>query len=83
MRRLALRSAQVLVDFLVLSLALVIAFAARFDGRLDDEMLKRLVFALPYVVGFQYLVLLGFGCRGSRGRTSACVRFASLPWRSV
>ncbi len=61
MRRLALRTAQVLVDFAVLALALTLAFAARFDGRLDDEMLKRLVFALPYVVGFQYLVLLAFG----------------------
>ncbi|MFO0569281.1 MAG: nucleoside-diphosphate sugar epimerase/dehydratase [Polyangiaceae bacterium] len=61
MRRIALRSTQVLVDFGVLSLALALAFAARFDARLDDEMQKRLVFALPYVVGFQYVVLLGFG----------------------
>jgi FlaA1/EpsC-like NDP-sugar epimerase len=61
MRRLALRTTQVLVDLAVLALALVFAFAARFDGQVESEMLKRLVFALPYVVGFQYLVLLGFG----------------------
>jgi len=61
MRRLAVRTTQVIIDFAVLSLALMFAFAARFDGRLDDEMLKRLVFALPYVVGFQYVVLLVFG----------------------
>ncbi len=61
MRRLALRTTQVLIDFAILAFALSVAFAARFDGRLDDEMLKRLVFVLPYVVGFQYLVLLGFG----------------------
>lgn len=61
MRRLALRTSQVLVDFGVLTLALVLAFAARFDGRLPDEALRRLVFLTPYVVGFQYLVLLAFG----------------------
>lgn len=61
MRRLALRTTQVVVDFAVLSLALVLAFAARFDASLDDEMQKRLVFALPYIVGFQYVTLLAFG----------------------
>lgn len=61
MKRIALRTSQVLVDLGVLAAALLFAFAARFDGRLSDDTLKRLLFVMPYVVGFQYLVLLGFG----------------------
>jgi len=61
MRRLALRTTQVLIDLAVLALALSAAFAVRFDGNLDGDMQKRLVLTLPYIVGFQYLVLLAFG----------------------
>ena len=46
-----------LVDGLVLVLAFVTAFMVRFDGVLPEQMLKRMVFLLPYVVVFRYLTL--------------------------
>jgi len=61
MRKLALRTSQVLVDLAVLGAAFALAFAARFDGDLQADMWRRLVFAAPYVVALQYLVLFVFG----------------------
>lgn len=61
MRKLALRSTQVLIDFAVLSIAFGLAFIFRFDGWPPPLVAKQLVLLLPYVVGFQYLWLLGFG----------------------
>ena len=61
MTRLALRTAQHLLDVLVLVLAFTVAFYARFDGALPDHMLKRLLFLAPYVAGLQFLVLYTMG----------------------
>src|SRR5690606_29164384 len=55
------RSTQIAVDFAVLSLALWAAFFLRFEGVPPSLHLERLVFVWPYVVGFQYAVLAGFG----------------------
>jgi len=41
----------------VLAIAFSLAFLIRFDGQLPLQMTKRLLFTLPYVVLFQYLVL--------------------------
>lgn len=49
-----------IVDICVLSLAYWLAFAVRFDWDLPHQMLKRLLFTWPYVVAFQYSVLLFF-----------------------
>lgn len=61
MRTFAVRSAQVLVDLLVLAVAFGVAFLARFDGVPPLEMTKRLLFLWPYVVGFQYGLLVAWG----------------------
>ena len=61
MQRYALRTAQIVIDLLVLSAAYGLAFLVRFDGELPLQMLKRLTFTLPYVVLFQYVVLSAFG----------------------
>ncbi len=60
-RRLASRTAQHLVDIIVLSVAFALAFAIRFDGDLPQQMLKRFLFLWPYVVVLQFTVLLIFG----------------------
>ncbi|MDP1921630.1 MAG: nucleoside-diphosphate sugar epimerase/dehydratase [Myxococcales bacterium] len=61
MRNLVTRSTQVLFDLLVLSAALFVAFLVRFEGELPLQMLKRLLFLWPYVVAFEYAVLVAFG----------------------
>jgi FlaA1/EpsC-like NDP-sugar epimerase len=61
MSRFLHRSTQIAIDFAVLSLALWAAFFLRFEGVPPALHLKRLVFVWPYVVGFQYAVLAGFG----------------------
>lgn len=57
------RLSQALIDLLVLSLAFWVAFLLRFDGDMPPIMFKRLVFALPYVVALEFLVLTGLGVR--------------------
>ena len=61
MYRLESRTTQRLIDFAVLSFAYWLAFLARFDGDIPYFFLKRSGFLWPYVVGFQYLVLVAFG----------------------
>jgi FlaA1/EpsC-like NDP-sugar epimerase len=61
MSRIVLRTGQHLLDVLVLVLAFAMAFLLRFDGLLPHQMLKRLLFLLPYVVGLQFAVLYAFG----------------------
>jgi FlaA1/EpsC-like NDP-sugar epimerase len=48
-------------DLTILTLAYWIAFVLRFDGNVPHQMLKRLAFTWPYVIGIQYLSLLLFG----------------------
>ena len=55
------RTTQRLIDLAVLSLAFWLAFLIRFGWDLPLEFWKRLMFTWPYVVGFQYFVLVGFG----------------------
>ncbi|MDP7112609.1 MAG: hypothetical protein QGH45_11635, partial [Myxococcota bacterium] len=55
------RTAQVIVDLSVLSLAYFIAFALRLEFDLKDHMVKLLFFTWPYVILFQYLVMSSFG----------------------
>ena len=59
--RLANRTAQHLVDLLVLSVAYVASFQLRFEGRVPVEMVRTLATTLPYVVALQYGLLLAFG----------------------
>ena len=61
MKRLVNRTSQSLIDLLVLSLAFWAAFFIRFEGDLPFDLWKRLMFTWPYVVGFQYSVLVAFG----------------------
>lgn len=60
-RTIVLRTTQVAIDVVALSLSLWLAFLFRFEGRIPDEMLRRLLIQWPYVVGLQYglLVMLG------------------------
>ena len=61
MVRYARKSTQVLIDLVVLSLALWIAFAVRFEGEIPTPMLHRLLVVWPAVVALQYGVLAWFG----------------------
>jgi FlaA1/EpsC-like NDP-sugar epimerase len=61
MSRLVLRTGQHLLDIVVLALAFAVAFLLRFDGMPPHQMVKRLLFLLPYVVGLQFAVLYAFG----------------------
>ena len=61
MIRIVARTSQALIDLAVLSMAFWLAFLLRLEGDLPLFMLKRLVFTWPYVVAFQYFVLVAFG----------------------
>ncbi len=77
MQRLALRSTQVLIDLAVLAAAFALAFLARFDGALPHPAFKQFMLLLPYVVAFQYGMLVLFGV------TNFAWRYVSLRevWR--
>jgi FlaA1/EpsC-like NDP-sugar epimerase len=59
--RLVGKTAQLALDLAVLSGALLLAFLWRFDWDIPPSWVPRLFFAWPYVVGFEYAVLLAFG----------------------
>jgi FlaA1/EpsC-like NDP-sugar epimerase len=61
MSRMILRWTQVAVDLFVLSVALWLAVFLRFEGDVPIQMLKRPLFLWPYVVGFQYTLLVAMG----------------------
>lgn len=56
-----LRTLQIVFDLSVLSAALALAFFARFEGMVPEQMFKRLVIQGPYVVALQYGLLTVFG----------------------
>jgi FlaA1/EpsC-like NDP-sugar epimerase len=60
MSRLFIQSARIFVDLAVLSAAYWLAFLLRFEFDLKLDNLKLLFFTWPYVVIFQYLVLVLF-----------------------
>lgn len=57
MLRTATRALQIIVDLAILSAAYWLAYLLRFDGHPPLQMVKRLMFTWPYVVGLEYLVL--------------------------
>jgi FlaA1/EpsC-like NDP-sugar epimerase len=59
-RRIA-KSSQRVIDVVVLMAAFALAFLLRFDWVLPSPMWERLFVTLPFVVGFQYLLLVAFG----------------------
>ena len=59
--RLKNRTAQFLVDLLVLSFAYVLAYEVRFEGAVPAEMMRTMALTLPYVVGLQYALIFAFG----------------------
>ncbi|PJB34058.1 MAG: polysaccharide biosynthesis protein [Deltaproteobacteria bacterium CG_4_9_14_3_um_filter_63_12] len=61
MLRFATRTTQDLLDLLVLSAAFWMAFLLRFELELSLPILKRAMFGWPYVVGFEYFVLVSLG----------------------
>ncbi len=61
MQRYVVRTTQILIDLGILALAFALGFFIRFDGHLPLQMTKRLLFLLPYVVAFQYIMLTFFG----------------------
>lgn len=61
MSRFFLRSTQHFADALIVATAFVGAFLLRFDGELSEQMLKRMVFLLPYVVAIRMFVLFAAG----------------------
>src|SRR5512141_1793728 len=61
MIRVLARTTQAFIDLLVLSVAFWLAFLLRFEWQLPLMMWKRLLFTWPYVVAFQFLVLMAWG----------------------
>jgi FlaA1/EpsC-like NDP-sugar epimerase len=61
MGRYVMRGTQIFIDLLVLSAAYWLAFLFRFEFSPDLQTFKQLMFTWPYVVLFQYLVLVIFG----------------------
>jgi FlaA1/EpsC-like NDP-sugar epimerase len=61
MNRLFANTTRTALDVLVLSLALAMAYAVRFDGVIPPDMLKRLFLGMPYVVFLQYSLLHAYG----------------------
>jgi FlaA1/EpsC-like NDP-sugar epimerase len=61
MQRFAFWLFQVAIDVVLLAAAFSIAFLVRCDGTLPPQMTKRLLFLLPYVVAFEYAVLVVAG----------------------
>jgi FlaA1/EpsC-like NDP-sugar epimerase len=60
-RPLFLRSAQIVIDLVILSAALWIALVLRFEGAVPYQMFKRVIFLWPYIVSFQYALLAVLG----------------------
>jgi FlaA1/EpsC-like NDP-sugar epimerase len=60
-RTVIFRFTQVIIDLLVLSGALWLGVLIRFDGAIPVQMLKRALFLWPYIVSFQYLLLVALG----------------------
>ena len=61
MRLRVLGPLRIVIDATVLIVAFVAAFLIRFDGEIPAAMLARLFLTGPYVVGFEYGVLVAFG----------------------
>jgi len=59
--RLTNRTGRHLVDLSVLAVAYVASYLLRFEARIPVEMVRTLATTLPYVVAFQYGLLLAFG----------------------
>jgi len=60
-RSFVLRSAQIAIDLAVLSCSLWLALLLRFEGAAPLQMVKRVLFLWPYIVGFQYTLLAALG----------------------
>jgi FlaA1/EpsC-like NDP-sugar epimerase len=56
-----LRASQTLIDACILAFAFVLGFLVRFDGAPPAPMTGRLLLTGPYVIGFEYAVLVLFG----------------------
>ncbi|MGH7298435.1 MAG: polysaccharide biosynthesis protein [Polyangiaceae bacterium] len=59
--RLAHRTAQHLIDLSVLGIAYVASYLLRFEGHVPVVMVRTLATTLPYVLAFQYGLMLSFG----------------------
>jgi len=64
------RAMRVLADLGALTLAYLTAFILRFDGLPPAQMAKRMLFTLPYIVGFEFAILSAF-------------RVTQINWRHV
>ena len=62
-RVVVLRLTQVALDLAILSMALWLACFLRFEGEIPQQVLKRIVFLWPYVIGLQYALLVVVGVR--------------------
>jgi len=60
-RPLLLRSAQIVIDLVMLSAALWLALLLRFEGDVPYQMFKRVIFLWPYIAGLQYALMALMG----------------------
>ena len=63
MRLHLLRVSQIVIDLAMLTLALALAFFLRWEFRPPTNVIGRFLLIAPYVVLFEYVVLVGFGVR--------------------
>jgi FlaA1/EpsC-like NDP-sugar epimerase len=55
------RTTQQVLDLVILSIAFLAAYMLRFDGMPEGLHLKKMVFQLPYMVAFQFIIFLFLG----------------------
>jgi FlaA1/EpsC-like NDP-sugar epimerase len=67
-RAVVLRLTQVVIDLGVFAIALWLACFLRFEGAIPNQIFKRMLFMLPYVVAFQYALLWVAGVTRSSWR---------------
>ncbi len=60
-RVLFLRCLQIVFDLSMLGGALLVASVVRFEGRIPEQVLKRLIVEAPYIISLQYVLLTVFG----------------------
>lgn len=68
MNRTTVRALQLTIDLAVLGTALLVSFLIRFEWHFPPLAFKRFVIDCPYVVGLEYVAMMGFGVPRSAWR---------------
>lgn len=72
MRKFHFNILRILADLIALSLAFVLAYATRLEFSINYEWVRRIIFAIPYVVAFEYFMMF------ITGATRGAWRYVSM-----